>query len=204
MADAAERAAALDGAELLTAAAGGCAACCRELVSRFRPKMLAATRRLLGDAHAAEDSVQEAFLSAIRKADSFRGDSNLGAWLTRIALNHAYSSLRSAPARRTMSIEDLQPSFDDDSGVYEGPPDLDQIAADELIAKDQARAKLREAIDALPPDYRAAIMLRDIEECSTRDAAEILGITEAAMKVRLHRARNAVRKLIEPMLERRA
>lgn len=185
---------------LLRLVRAGDDAACEELVRRCGGAMLAVARRFLRCEQDAADAVQDAFLSAFRSIDSFEGGSKVGTWLHRIVVNVCLMRLRAARSRPTTSIEALLPTFDDTGhhaqrvSAWAAPPD--QLHAAEL------RALVRERIDELPDTYRVVLLLRDIEELDTRETADRLGISEAAVKVRLHRARQALRTLITPVMER--
>lgn len=168
------------------------------LVRRHAPRMLAVARRLLRSPDDAEDAVQEAFLSAFRALDRFEGEARLGTWLHRITVNAALMRLRSRRRRPESSLEDLQPRFLED-GHHEVLPrrwkDADRVLADRRL-----RERVREAIDRLPDTYRNVLLLRDIEEMDTAETAAALGISENAVKTRLHRARVALREVLDPAL----
>ena len=159
--------------------------------------MLAVARRLLRDEQEAQDAVQDAFLSAFKKIDTFDGRSRLSTWLHRIAVNAALMRLRRRARLGERSIEDLLPRFKDDGHrLSVGPPW--QPTPDVLAQTDEMRRLVHESIAKLPEDYRNVILLRDIEELGTQQAADVLGIRPGAVKTRLHRARLALRELLDP------
>ena len=158
-------------------------------------RLLAVARRFTGNEHDAEDVLQSAYLSAFRALSDFEGTCQLSTWLHRIVVNTALMRLRSKRRRPEESIETLLPVF------LEGGHHLDQSSewcapADQLIEREQTRTFVRSCIDALPENYRTVLMLRDIEELSTQEVADRLGLTTAAVKVRLHRARHALSALL--------
>lgn len=161
-------------------------------------RLLAAARRLVRDEAAAYDCVQEAFLSAYRAIDKFEPRSSVGAWLHRITINAALMRLRKERRLAETSIDDLLPPFDADGWRHDlvDVPDTDPESE---LERRRIREFVRSKIDMLPEGYRTALVLRDLEGWSTREAAEALGIAEGAMKVRLHRARAALKRLIEPL-----
>jgi RNA polymerase sigma-70 factor (ECF subfamily) len=183
-------------ADLLARLRGGDEAAFAELVERYGGRLLAAVRRLLRNEEDARDAVQDAFLSAFKALASFNGDAKLSTWLHRIAINAALMRLRSGRNRRERSIDDLLPRFDEDGGWAQA---TEQVAhsSEELIERRDTRAMVRRCIDQLPDTYRTILMLRDIEDLDTDEAAALLGITPNAAKIRLHRARQALRTLIE-------
>lgn len=168
------------------------------LVRRESARMLAAARRLVRDEATAHDCVQEAFLSAFRAIEGFEPRASLGAWLHRITVNAALMRLRKARRLAETPIDDLLPSFDADGWRVDLVEVPDDDPESELERK-RIRTFVRTKIDMLPEGYRVALVLRDLEGWSTREAAEALGIAEGAMKVRLHRARAALKRLIEPL-----
>lgn len=170
------------------------------LVRRETPAMLAAARRLLRDDAAAQDCVQEAFVSAFRGLDGFELRASIGAWLRRITVNAALMRLRKGRRLAEAPIDDLLPSFNA-AGFRPEPLWRVEELPDEEIERKRIRARVREKIDELPDGYRIVLMLRDIEEMSTQETAQAMGIQEGAVKVRLHRARGALKKLLEPMWE---
>lgn len=155
-------------------------------------RLLATARRILGpDEDAARDAVQDAFLSAHRSLSRFRADASLSTWLHRIVVNAALMRRRSRQRRRETSIEDLLPTFSDDGRHAATTPSPERV-----LEQAQLRGAVRACIDRLPDTYRTIILLRDIEDLTTEEAARALGISTNAVKVRLHRARQALLTLI--------
>ena len=161
-----------------------------ELVRIHADRLYAVVLRLCAGPHEAEEVTQEAFLRAWRAIGHFDGRSQLFTWLYRIGVNEARRrAQRSKRTPRTVSLEEAPGD----------PPDLS--AAPEPLAEHRAtRAMLTRALRCLPLDYRAPLVLRDIEGLSTAQTAEILGISEAALKSRLHRARASIRSRLEGQL----
>jgi RNA polymerase sigma-70 factor (ECF subfamily) len=192
---------------MLTAAAADTAAADADLVRRLKAgdedayatvvrtlggRMLAVARRFLQDEDLARDAVQDAFLSAFRSIHAFDGDAQLATWLHRIVVNAALMKLRTRRRKPEQSIEPMLPAFAED-GHHAGRPVVAWTAsAEEALLRREARERVRAAIADLPERYRTVLLLRDIEERSTREAADLLGITENAVKLRLHRARQAL------------
>lgn len=175
---------------------------CARFVRRFAPRMLAVARRLLGDDAAAEDCVQEAFLNAFRNIDRFEERSSLGTWLHRITVNAALMKLRSDKRRNEGSIEGLLPEFDQ-QGCRIEPIWQTRESVEELVQQREIQEIVMSKVGELPDSYRTVFILRDIEEMDTNDVAELMGISEGAVRVRLHRARAALKKLLEPIWDRR-
>lgn len=175
-------------AELVARARSGDRAAFEQLVRAHADRLYAVVLRILGDPDDAAEATQEAFLRAWRGIDGFRGGSRFFTWLYRIGLNEA----KRLGARR--SAETKMISLDDEP-VPEAP---DWSEAPEVRAdQGELRGVLEAAVRALPADYRAPLILRDIEGLSTTEAAAVMDLREAAFKSRLHRARLAVRRAID-------
>jgi RNA polymerase sigma-70 factor (ECF subfamily) len=169
------------------------------LVRRSSARMLAVARRLLRNEEDARDTVQDAFLNAFRALPRFRADAKLSTWLYRIVTNAALLTLRSASRPPAGSREPLLPTFAED-GHHPEPVDLLPVTAEAALQSKETRALVRACIEQLPTRYRAVVILRDIEELDTAETAARLGITENAVKIRLHRARQALMTLIQHAL----
>lgn len=141
--------------------------------------------------------MQETFLQAYQRLDTFRGESKLTTWLYAIGINLSRAALRKSRRYNTLEeadIDRLQPAFN--RGMFaDESRDWNPL---DRVQKSELRRVVREAIDRLPDDYRIVVTLRDIQELSTTEVAKMLGISEGAVRVRLHRARRALKKLIDP------
>ena len=166
-----------------------------QVVRTFGGRLLAVARRFVRTEEDAQDVVQSAYLNAFRSIDRFEGSSQLSTWLHRIVVNTALMKLRSRRRRPEESIEDLLPAFQEDGHHVEQFSDWN-IPADELLERREAQAAVRACIEQLPDNYRSVLLLRDIEELSTQEVAATLGMTPTAVKVRLHRARQALSTLL--------
>ena len=167
-----------------------------ELVRAYGARLLAVSRRFLRVEEDARDAVQEAFISAFRAIDRFEGGSRISTWLHRIVVNASLMKLRSRQRKPETSIEELLPRFLED-GHFADPPSEWQQTAEQALQRRQTREQVREAIDRLPDNYRTVLLLRDIEGLDTAETAEVLEVSANAVKIRLHRARQALRKLID-------
>ncbi|HVS18921.1 MAG TPA: sigma-70 family RNA polymerase sigma factor [Planctomycetota bacterium] len=165
------------------------------LVRLYGGRMLAAAHRILGSDDDAAEVVQEAFLSAFKAIDRFQGDSKIGTWLHRIAINAALMRLRKRK-RREANIEDLLPAYTENGG-FAAMPDPWSEEVDARLLREEARDQVRARIDELPENYRVALLLRDIEGYSNEELAEALDVTVNAAKIRVHRARQALRTLLD-------
>ena len=181
-------------AELLAALRSGQEDAFERLVRTHSGRMLSVCRRILRNDEEAKDAVQEAFVSAFRGIGSFEGASQLGTWLHRIAVNASLMRLRSKKRRPEESLDDLLPGFTEDGHARNDPQDWSPSAL-QMVETRETREFVRGCIDRLPEMYRVVLLLRDIEELDTSEAAEVLGVSEGVVKVRLHRARHALRRL---------
>jgi RNA polymerase sigma-70 factor (ECF subfamily) len=190
-----------DESVLVSRISRGDPAACEQLVRAYGGRLLVVARRILGSDEDAADALQDGFLAAFRSISTFSGGSQLGTWLHRIVVNAALMKLRKRRRRREQPIDDLLPRFLSDghqsepAGRWTGPSDAG-------AAGDETRRLVREAISKLPENYRIVLLLRDIEELDTEATAELLGMSVNAVKTRLHRARQALRTLLDPHFRR--
>ena len=169
------------------------------IVRQFGPRMLVVARRFLRQEQDAQDAVQDAFLSAFKSIDNFAGNARFSTWLHRIVVNASLMKIRSRQRKPERSIEDLLPKFDD-TGHREGSVDGWAVDFDTAVHDRELREQVRSYIDQLPENYRTVLLLRDIEERTTQETADLLGISPGAVKTRLHRARLALRELMHPQM----
>lgn len=186
--------------ELLRGLAKGDSAAFEQLVRSHGPRMLSVARRILRSEDDARDSLQDAFIQAFAAMDQFEGRAALGSWLHRIVVNAALMKLRSRKNKPEQSIEDLMPDFDADGCRIEPMWQLDE-SVETMIGRREVRDLVLDSIGKLPDSYRTVLLLRDIEEHTTEEVASELGISTGAVKIRLHRARAALKKLLEPVFE---
>ena len=151
----------------------------------------------------AEEVVQDVFLTLFRKIDTFEGRSSLGTWLYRVAANAALIKRRGKRIELETSLEEHLPAFRDDGHRAEDRAlllaDWSSTPESELLSG-EAREILDRALDRLPEHYRALLVLRDVEELSNEEVAEILGESVSSVKSRLHRARMALREVLTRQL----
>jgi RNA polymerase sigma-70 factor (ECF subfamily) len=185
--------------ELLSGLRAGDETVCDQFVRQNTSWMLALARRFLRNEEDAADAVQDAWLSAFKAMDRFAGMSSVATWLHRIVVNTCLMKVRSKSRGKSCSIEVLLPSFDD-TGHHAEPVARWPESAFESFMSAENRAQVHECIDQLPEDYRAVLVLRDIEEFSTDQTAAVLDINPGAVKTRLHRARQALRALLDPFM----
>jgi RNA polymerase sigma-70 factor (ECF subfamily) len=171
-----------------------------QLVARYGSRAYRLAVGITRNAADAEEVVQDAFWSVIRKIDTFRGDAAFGSWLYRIVVNAAFQKLRRGAVRhREIALDDVLPTFHEEGEDVAPLVDWSAAVADPA-AQTGVRAALASAMDELPPDYRAVVVLRDVEGLSANEAAESLGISVPNVKSRLHRARLFLRSRLATLI----
>jgi len=185
----------VDERALLEALRAGHDSAFETLVRVYGGRLLAVARRITQNDEDARDVLQTAYLSAFRALGQFEGACQLSTWLHRIVVNTALMRLRSRRRKPEESIEELLPAFQSDGHHVEQFSDWG-APADRLLEQKRTRATVRACIQQLPDNYRDVLVLRDIEELSTQEVAEMLSMTQTAVKVRLHRARQALSTLL--------
>jgi RNA polymerase sigma-70 factor (ECF subfamily) len=163
------------------------------LVARYQHRVFRLACRLTSETDA-PDVLQDTFLQVYRHLPTFRGDSQFSTWLYRIATNVGLMHRRARARRPAESLEVFLPRFDG-NGRHTQTPDALRIASrvDELLDRQVLAEKAQAAIERLPDLYREAFVLRDLEELSTADVAQVLGVEPATVRQRVHRARLMVR-----------
>jgi RNA polymerase sigma-70 factor (ECF subfamily) len=169
------------------------------LLRDYGPRLLRLARRFLANEEDARDALQDAMVAVYRSIGSFESGSALLTWLHRIVVNSALMKLRTRRRHPEEDIEQYLPRFLED-GHQRVPSTPWTESAQSVIEREELRAAVRAAIDKLPDAYRIVLQLRDIEELSTAETAEILGVTKNVVKIRLHRARQALRTLLDPSM----
>jgi len=172
-------------------------------VRTHSPWMLTASHRILWDDSLAEDAVQTAFSKIFNALLSYEGRASLETWMRRIVINEALMLLRKRKGRNETPIEEYQPEFDNNGCRLEEPWPVPPTP-EAMLQTAQMQNAVLEKINLLPDQYRAILVLRDIEELSTLETADLLELSEANVKVRLHRARAALKKLLEPLMREQA
>ena len=170
-----------------------------ELVRGYGGRLLAVARRFLPVEEDARDAVQDAFLSAFRSIHRFQGNAQLSTWLHRIVVNASLMKLRTRRRKPEQSIEELLPGYLED-GHFERPASPWRTEGLDPAEQDELRDLVLRSIHSLPEGHRNVLLLRDIENLDTEEAAQLLRISPGAVKTRLHRARQALRELLEPHL----
>jgi RNA polymerase sigma-70 factor (ECF subfamily) len=156
-----------------------------ELYRTHAGRLYSVALRLVGNPADAEDLLQEIFLAAHRKLDTFRGESSLGTWLYRLATNLCLDHLRS----RTGRSRHVTDSIDDEPGLFD-------VATSSLAEQTVTKMDLERALARLPEGCRSAFVLHDVEGLEHREVAEILGVAEGTSKSQVHKARLKLRKML--------
>jgi len=171
-----------------------------ELVNRYERKIYRLAKNITRNDEDAEDVLQDAFLKAYTHLDNFKGDSKFYTWIVRIAVNEALMRLRKRRTDRSVPLDepvDLgEETVQREIAVWEDNPE-------QQYSQEEWRRILDEAVDSLKPDFRTVFVLRDIEELSTEETAETLGISVPAVKSRLLRARLALREKLTRQFKRK-
>lgn len=173
------------------------------LVSLHGEHLFRVADRILRNPDEAKDCLQDALVSAFRSIAKFEARSSLKTWIHRIVVNHALMRLRARGRKSESGIDELLPEFDSDDCRIEAPW-LAPEPVEQLLQRRELRETVRRAIDSLPESARLVLVLRDIEGYDTDETAALLETTPGAVKTRLHRARSALKRLLEPMLEKEA
>ena len=171
----------------------------RALIKRNNQRLFRMARAVVRDDSEAEDVVQETYVKAFEKLDSFRGDSTFSTWISRIALNEAMGRVRQKRPTADLSVLDTLTATQGGSVIMFPSSGTPADAAADL-ARREIRKVLEQAIDDLPGDFRLVFMLRDIEDLSTEDVASELDLKPETVKTRLHRARRLLRRALEQRL----
>lgn len=191
------RPAAFDDPDFLRALRAGDPAAFERFVPDLTPRLLPVARRMMPSEADAEDALQDAFLSGYKNLGKFDGQSKLSTWMHRITVNACLMRLRTRARRPERAIEDMLPTFDE-TGHQSRPAGPWNQGGGTGIQSAELAALLREKVAELPEPYRVVILLRDIEGLSTDEAAAALGVTANTVKIRLHRARMALKTLLDP------
>ena len=167
------------------------------LVLRYQGRIISVISRYLGDPHEAQDIAQDTFVRAYRSLHQFQGDSSFFSWLYRIAINTSKNHI-TAMGRRPPRQDFVL----DDSETFVAHENLNDLATpDRLIACDKLHQAIRVALESLPEESRSALTLHEMEGLSYEEVAQTLDIPIGTVRSRISRARRAIEKMIEPMLE---
>ena len=186
--------------DLVERARTGDASAFTRLVEKYERKIFRLARNITQNDEDAEDVLQETFMKAYSNLDSFQGQSKFYTWIVRIAVNEALMKLRKRKSDRTVSLDEPHETEEDtvtrEIAVWEDDPE-------KRYSQDELRDILTRAIESLKPAFRTVFVLRDIEEMSTEETAEALGISIPAVKSRLLRARLQLRERLTRVFRRK-
>ena len=171
------------------------------LVRSYGPQVMAIANRYLRSEADAADCFQDTFVAVFQSINSFQKRSSIRHWVRGVAVNQCLMKLRKRQRRREESIEHMLPMFDEYGKRVEVASPREKSGIGDSLDVEQVRQIVRESIDRLPENYRLVLLLRDIDGYSTNEVASLVGIKVNAVKTRLHRARSALKFLLEPVLE---
>ncbi|MBV8846552.1 MAG: sigma-70 family RNA polymerase sigma factor [Bryobacterales bacterium] len=200
MASPGNNASGFDEQELVTRAQAGDNSAFTALVQRYQNRIYRLAKNITQNKEDAEDVLQEAFLKAYSHLDTFQRNAKFYTWIVRIAVNEALMKLRKRKTDRTVPLDEPvdtgEETVNREIAVWEDNPE-------QRYSRDEMQQILDEAVQDLKPDFRAVFLLRDIEELSTEETAEALGVSVPAVKSRLLRARLALREKLTRKFKRK-
>ena len=183
-----------DEQELIQRLKAGDEVALEELMAQYETKVFGLALNLTRKREDAEEVLQDVFLTVIQKVGTFREEAKLSSWIYRITTNTALMKLRKRPKIQTIPLEEeLGPGMTEEGVIAEPVKDWTRLPPEELDRKELAQ-RIEQAVGQLPPEYRSVFVLRDIEGLSAEEACEVLDLSVAALKSRLHRARLFMRK----------
>ena len=177
-----------DDGELVERVRGGDATAFDQLVERHMWRAYAVAYRLLGHREDAEDLVQDAFLVALAKLDTFHSGRSFGPWFYRIVVNRGLNQRKARSRRRTEPLPDEAPAR--------------QASPERLAEQSELRARLSQALDELPETQRAVVQLFEVEGFTGAEIAEIMEIPAGTVRWHLHQAKKTLREILEPLRRR--
>ena len=181
-----------DDGSLIRATRKGDARAFETLVRRYQDRLLTALASIAGSRDEAEDVAQEAFVTAYVKLDKFDGDSSFYTWLYRIAMNNAVSRLRK---RR------IESSVEHTRDLTGSEPYCDREMAEDQVLRQERAAQVHRALSMMPQDFRAVLVLREMEGCDYDTIAQILDLPVGTVRSRLHRARMQLKEQLSEVLK---
>ncbi|MGQ9881344.1 MAG: sigma-70 family RNA polymerase sigma factor [Armatimonadota bacterium] len=185
---------------LIRAAQQGDSRAFDRLVHRYQGQVLRAMTRACANPDMAADVLQEALIRAFRALPQFRGDASFATWLFRIARNLCVRKQQQMMAHPTISLDQPLNEDEDVSALMRQMIDFAAENPQQVVLAKELREKVWEAVDKLPANLREVLILRDMEDLSNQETAERTGLTVAAVKARLHRARALLREYLEEYL----
>lgn len=202
MPGASEQIAQLEEVSLIARVRSGEKDCFLDLIHPYERSIYLLAYSVVRNKEDAEDAAQETVFKAFQHLEQLRSETTFKSWLLQIAMNEARLRLRRDRRHLYESLDDGAQETDDSEIMPRQFADWREIPSEALEQK-EVRQKLQEALDELPPHYRQVFLLRDVEHMSEKESAEVLGITTAAVKTRLHRARLQLREHLTPVFKKR-
>ena len=172
-----------------------------ELVRAYERRVFGLVFRMLGNREEAEDLAQEVFVQVFKAIDQFRGEARLSTWIYRIAVNLCKNRSKYLSRRHTNKQDDID-AFGDRAPMSsaKGTTAGSIARPDDLLVGMQVERVVQQAIESLEPEFREALILRDVEDLSYEEIAQITGLPDGTVKSRIHRARAQLKAAIERML----
>lgn len=171
----------------------------RELVRRYREPITAFTMRMLNDYEKAVDVAQETFINVFTHAGGYRPMASFSGWIYRIAHNLAINEIRRRKREPSFSIDTTAPGDPDGSSRFE--PKDERLSAEERVLGEEQREVVRRSVATLPPKYRSAIVMKDMEGMTFEEIATVIGCPESTVKSRVMRARRMLRDRLERFMD---
>ena len=169
------------------------------LMRKYGRRLYAIAKRYTNSDEDTKDCVQQTYIKVFSNINKFEKRSSLWTWMRRIIINISIKTVQSKHRGQEIPISDLLPDIDSDDIRTETNWQFKE-SVDVIISRKESAEMVRNAIYSLPQDYRMVLLLRDIEGYTTEEVADILEISISASKTRLHRARSALKKLLEPLM----
>ncbi len=186
-----------DEATLIAALRRGEAEAYEQLIEQYADGVYRTAYRLLQNPHDAEDAMQEAFLTVYLRIGDFQGQARLSSWLYRIVTNKALDMLRKRQRKTDAATDSLEDLSEDAAELL---PDTQAVLPEDWLARQEINALINAGLETLSPTLRAAFVLFEMEDLSMEEVADALEISVSAAKVRVHRARNALRAFLSSHL----
>jgi RNA polymerase sigma-70 factor (ECF subfamily) len=172
-----------------------------QVLREYAPRVYGLAYRLLGNEADAEDVTQEVFLQLLRKLDTFRGESSFPTWLYRVTVNAALGYRRKRAARQARVDAGAKPEQIPEGATSSGPVRRWPLTPERLALEEETHQLIESASAGLPETYRDVFVLADVEQLPNQEIADLLGLSLAAVKSRLHRARLLMRDALAPHFE---
>jgi RNA polymerase sigma-70 factor (ECF subfamily) len=172
-----------------------------ELVQLYERRVFALVFRMLGNRHEAEEITQEVFVQVFRAIHRFRGESKLSTWLYRVAVNLCKNRIKYHARRSSMAHHDYDAIAEASSGSSAAGVSVGSVdRPDELVEGIQLEGMVKRALAQLDPDFRELVVLRDVEDLTYEQIAEVTGLPRGTVKSRIHRGRQQLRQRVEQLL----